>query len=178
MTSRIAKVPIKVPKGVSVSVNEQTITVKGSKAQLNAQIHPLVAVKYEDEMICVSPRNDDSVANMQAGTVRALINNMVIGVTEEFSIKLVLLGVGYRAQMQGKKLNLGLGFSEPRNYAVPAGITIETPSQTEIVIKGMDKQLVGQVAADIREYRPPEPYKGKGIRYADEKIILKEVKKK
>ena len=176
--SRVAKYPIKVPAGISVTVNQQEVSVKGGKGLLKCSVHPLVSVNFDNGEIRVSPKNADALADMQAATARAVLNNFVIGVTEGFTVKLLLLGVGYRAQVQGKKLNMALGFSHPINYDIPEGIAIETPSQTEIVVKGIDKQLVGQVASNIRAYRPPEPYKGKGVRYEGEKIILKEAKKK
>lgn len=176
--SRVAKLPIKVPAGVSITIDQQNISVKGGKGQLQYAVHPFVCVKQEADEIRVSPIDEGADANMQAATARALINNSVIGVSEGFTIKLLLVGVGYRSQVQGDKLNLSLGFSHPVLHVIPKGITIETPSQTEVVIKGIDKQTVGQVAADIRAYRPPEPYKGKGVRYENEKIVLKETKKK
>jgi large subunit ribosomal protein L6 len=154
------------------------VVVKGAKGQLQHQLPGDVALAQQDGTLQVSALSSSIAANALAGTTRALLNNMVTGVTQGFERKLNLVGVGYRAQMQGKALNLTLGFSHPVSYAVPAEITIETPSQTEIVIKGVDKQQVGQVAAEIRAYRPPEPYKGKGVRYADERIVLKEAKKK
>jgi large subunit ribosomal protein L6 len=175
--SRIEKNPVTVPSGVEVNINGQLVSVKGSKGSLEHNVHPTVEVKQEDSSIRVTMRDDNPEWAM-AGTTRALINNMVVGVSDGFEKKLELVGVGYRAQAQGKTLNLTLGFSHPVNYEVPEGITIETPSQTEIVVKGIDKQVVGQVAADIRSYRPPEPYKGKGVKYADEHIVRKEAKKK
>ena len=176
--SRVAKNPIILPKGVEATLGKNDITVKGSKGTLNAQIHPTVPVAVENGQIVVSmdKSNQDQVA--LAGTTRANIANMVTGVSTGYEKKLTLVGVGYRAQAQGQKLSLSLGFSHPVDYMAPAGITIETPSQTEILVKGCDKQAIGQVAANIRAYRPPEPYKGKGVRYADEVIIKKEAKKK
>lgn len=176
--SRVAKCPVKIPPNVTVDLGEQKISIKGGKGQLFCHLHPLVSVEHDSHEIRVSPKTLDAPADMQAATVRSLINNIVIGVTEGFAIKLLLVGVGYRAQTQGKKLNITLGFSHPVNYDIPEGITIETPSPTEVLVKGIDKRLVGQVAADIRGFRPPEPYKGKGVRYEKEKIILKETKKK
>lgn len=176
--SRVAKNPIKVPTGVTVSVASDMISIKGAKGELNHKIHSRVQVSYDNQVIKVAPLDDSMNANAQAGTTRALINNIVIGVTTGFERKLELVGVGYRAQIQGAKLNLSLGYSHPVVYQVPKGIAIETPSQTEIIIKGMSKHLVGQVAAIIRSYRAPECYKGKGIRYAGEVIKLKETKKK
>jgi len=174
--SRIAKAPITVAKGVELKVDGQHVTVKGSKGTLELDLHPTVSVKLEDGVVTVTPADDSAWA--MAGTMRALIGNMVTGCGEGFQKKLQLVGVGYRAQGKGKVLNLSLGFSHPIDYPVPEGITIETPSQTEIVVSGSDKQRVGQVAAEIRAFRPPEPYKGKGVRYADERIIRKEAKKK
>ena len=174
--SRIAKAPITVGKGVEVKIDGQSISVKGSKGNMQLDMHPSVSVKLEDGVMTVTPADDSAWA--MAGTMRALLNNMVHGVSEGFQKKLQLVGVGYRAQGIGKVLNLNLGFSHPIDYPVPEGITIETPSQTEIVVSGGDKQRVGQVAAEIRAFRPPEPYKGKGVRYADERIIRKEAKKK
>lgn len=176
--SRVAKKPIELPKGVEITVNGTQVTVKGPKGSLQQNIHSLVEMKQEGTTLTFAARNDAPGAWAHAGTARALINNLVTGVSKGFERKLELVGVGYRAQAQGKTLNLTLGFSHPVNYAVPEGITIETPSQTEIVIRGSDKQVVGQVAADIRSYRPPEPYKGKGVRYSDEVVVRKEVKKK
>lgn len=169
--------PISIPKGVDVTINGQQVNVKGSKGTMAHELHSLVAVeKQENELVFVPGKGDGAVA--QAGTARALLRNLMTGVSTGFEKKLELVGVGYRAQAQGKSLNLTLGFSHPVNYPVPEGITIETPSQTEILVKGMDKQKVGQVAAEIRAYRPPEPYKGKGVKYANEQIVRKEAKKK
>jgi large subunit ribosomal protein L6 len=174
--SRIANKPITVPAGVEVNVTAVSISVKGPKGASSYVLHKGAAVAKEGNEIKVSPRaiTDDAMA----GTTRTLVNNMVTGVTKGFEKKLELVGVGYRAQAQGKVLNLTLGFSHPVVYPVPEGITIETPSQTEIVVKGVDKQKVGQVSAEIRAYRPPEPYKGKGVKYSNEKILRKEAKKK
>lgn len=174
--SRIANKPVQIPSGVEVKVDGQNVSVKGSNGQLSLQVHPSVSVMQEDGTLSVKNSDQQSVA--MAGTMRSLINNLVEGVSKGFKRKLELVGVGYRAQAKGKTLNLSLGFSHPVDYAVPEGVTIETPSQTEIVVKGADKQKVGQVAAEIRSYRPPEPYKGKGVKYADERIIRKEAKKK
>jgi large subunit ribosomal protein L6 len=174
--SRIAKSPIEVAKGVDVKIDGQHVSVKGSKGLMELTVHPTVEVKLEEGVLSVAPANDAAWA--MAGTMRALLGNMVQGVSEGFQKKLQLVGVGYRAQGKGKTLNLSLGFSHPIDYEVPDGITIETPSQTEVVVSGADKQRVGQVAAEIRSFRPPEPYKGKGVRYADERIIRKEAKKK
>ncbi|WP_455210323.1 50S ribosomal protein L6 [Kaarinaea lacus] len=175
--SRVANNPISVPSGVEINIAGQTVTVKGGKGSLSHDIHPAVEISHEDNVLKFNPKAMDN-ANALAGTTRALLNNMVTGVSQGFEKKLQLVGVGYRAQAQGKVLNLTLGFSHPVEFQVPEGITIETPSQTEIVVKGTDKQVVGQVAANIRAYRPPEPYKGKGIKYADEQIVRKEAKKK
>ncbi|KUJ74476.1 50S ribosomal protein L6 [Thiomicrospira sp. XS5] len=176
--SRIAKSPITLPSGVEVSVKGSDVSVKGSKGALSNSFNPVVTISLEDGVVTVAPKSDSKNAWAQAGTVRSIINNMVVGVSEGFEKKLQLVGVGYRAQAQGKVLNLTLGFSHPVNHELPEGITVETPSQTEIVVKGADKQVVGQVAAEIRGYRPPEPYKGKGVKYADEYILRKEAKKK
>ncbi|HDN69209.1 MAG TPA: 50S ribosomal protein L6 [Gammaproteobacteria bacterium] len=176
--SRVAKKPVPVPAAVEVTENGQQITVKGPKGSLQHDVHALVEMKLEDGEMNFSPRDESKAANALAGTTRALVSNLVVGVTDGFEKKLELVGVGYRAQAKGKVLNLTLGFSHPVDYAVPEGVTIETPSQTEIILKGTDKQRVGQVAAEIRAFRPPEPYKGKGVRYADEVVVRKEAKKK
>lgn len=176
--SRVAKAPVEVRSGVEVVIAGQAITVKGKNGTLERVFNDAVEVVQEDNLLKAQPREGFADAWAQAGTVRALLNSMVIGVTDGFEKKLELNGVGYRAQAQGKKLNLTLGFSHPVVYEMPEGITVETPSQTEIVVKGSDKQLVGQVAANIRGYRPPEPYKGKGVRYSDEIVRRKEAKKK
>jgi large subunit ribosomal protein L6 len=174
--SRVAKAPIAVAKGVDVRIDGRHVTVKGPKGALEMDLHPTVSVSLEDGSLTVAPANDGDWA--MAGTMRALLGNMVQGVSDGFQKKLQLVGVGYRAQGKGKVLNLSLGFSHPIDFPVPEGITIETPSQTEVVVSGSDKQRVGQVAAEIRAFRPPEPYKGKGVRYADEHVIRKEAKKK
>ena len=176
--SRIAKNPVELPSGVEIKLDGSTIVVKGGKGELTHQVHADVEVSQDDNRLMFAPRADTRPGWALAGTTRALINNMVNGVSSGFERKLELVGVGYRAQVKGKVLNLTLGFSHPVNYEIPEGIVIETPSQTEIVIKGIDKQRVGQVAADIRAYRPPEPYKGKGVRYSDEHVIRKDAKKK
>ena len=176
--SRVAKNPVKLPSGVELKIDGAKVSVKGSKGNLEHEAHELVEVSLDDGVFTVKPREESQEAWALAGTTRAVVNNMVTGVSEGFERKLVLNGVGYRAQAQGKTLNLTLGFSHPVAYALPEGITIETPTQTEIVIKGIDKQLVGQVAANVRGFRPPEPYKGKGVRYADEQVRRKEAKKK
>lgn len=176
--SRVAKKPIPVPKGVEVQIGEAAVSVKGPAGQLQFVPHALVRVEKEDGQVRIGVREQNSTAWMMAGTARATIANMVTGVSKGFERKLSIVGVGYRAQAQGQKLNLTLGFSHPVVYEIPAGIKVETPSQTEITIKGADRQQVGQVAADIRRYRRPEPYKGKGIRLVGEKISLKQAKKK
>ncbi len=177
--SRIAKQTITIPSGVDINIAGQTVSVKGSKGQLQQVVSELVDVAQNDaKELVVSVRADTKESWAMAGTTRALVNNLVTGVSVGFEKKLQLIGVGYRAQAQGKVLNLTLGFSHPVNYELPEGVTAETPSQTEIVVKGIDKQKVGQVAAEIRAYRPPEPYKGKGVRYADEHVVRKEAKKK
>ncbi len=173
--SRIAKSPIKLPAGVEVKIQGREVKVKGPKGNMVLQLHATVSLEQEDKVISVKPATDSAIP--MAGTFRSLVNNMVIGVTEGFEKKLKLVGIGYRAQMQGNKLTLALGFSHPVIYAAPEGVTIEAPSQTELVIKGCDKQKVGQVAAEIRSFRPPEPYKGKGVRYFDERVKRKEAKK-
>ena len=175
--SRVAKMPVKIPAGVQITSANGTVTVKGAKTSLNFTLPASVAVDIKDGSLSVSEASVKTNA-MQSGTVRSLINNMVVGVTTGYQKKLNLVGVGYRAASQGKKVNLALGFSHPIEYPIPEGITVETPTQTEILIKGADKKMVGQVAADIRGFRPPEPYKGKGVRYSDERVELKEAKKK
>jgi large subunit ribosomal protein L6 len=176
--SRVAKNPVVVPAGVEIKLDGSLLSVKGPKGQLKLNVHPLVSVANGTDSIAVKAQDESTFADALSGTHRALVQNMVKGVTKGFEKKLTIIGVGYRAAVQGKKLNLSLGFSHPVVFNVPEGITIETPSQTEIVIKGADKQVVGQVAAEIRAYRPPEPYKGKGVRYADEHVVKKEAKKK
>lgn len=176
--SRVANSPVELPKGVEAKLSASEVSVKGSKGNLQLALHDSVAVSQNDGVLQVSAKKSSRQANALAGTFRALINNMVVGVTEGFVKKLELQGVGYRAKAQGKLVNLTVGYSHPIDYQLPDGVTAETPSQTEIVISGADKQLVGQVAAEIRKFRPPEPYKGKGIRYADERVYRKEAKKK
>jgi large subunit ribosomal protein L6 len=176
--SRIAKSPVQVPKGVDVEVNGRNVQVKGTKGQLAIDVHESVAVELADGVISFGPRNNDQRAKALAATMRTLVNNMVVGVSQGFERRLSLVGVGYRAQAQGRKLNLQLGYSHPVEYALPAGIDVETPSQTEIIVRGVDKQLVGQVSAEIRGFRAPEPYKGKGVRYTNEQVRRKEAKKK
>jgi len=173
--SRVAKNPIALPDGVDININGSELSVKGPKGNLSLVLHPAVSLNENNGSYLVTADEEKNVA--MAGTFRALVNNMVTGVSTGFQKKLKLVGVGYRAQLQGTKLNLALGFSHPINYSAPEGITIETPSQTEIIVSGCDKQKVGQVAAEIRSYRPPEPYKGKGVRYADERVVRKEAKK-
>ncbi|MFO1423973.1 MAG: 50S ribosomal protein L6 [Candidatus Competibacteraceae bacterium] len=179
-TSRVGKKPIPVPAGVSVTIEGQDVAIKGAKGVAELRVHPWVVVQREGDEIKVAPRlvTNDGKHRAMTGTMRALLNNMVIGVTQGFTRKLQLVGVGYKAQAQGRVLNLTLGFSHPIEFKIPDGITIQTPIQTDIIIQGADKQQVGEVAAQIRAYRPPEPYKGKGVRYSDETIILKEAKKK
>jgi large subunit ribosomal protein L6 len=170
--------PVTIPQGVDVSIKEDQISVKGAGGTLSVASSDLVTVQNEGGKLTFVPANESREANAMSGTLRQLVNNMVVGVTKGFEKKLSLVGVGYKAQAQGAKLNLAVGFSHPVNIDMPAGIKVETPAPTEILIKGADRQRVGQVAAEIRAIRPPEPYKGKGIRYADEKITIKETKKK
>lgn len=176
--SRVAKNPIKLPSGVEFKLEGQHLSVKGAKGALELNLHPSVEVVQEAGELRFAPRGGDLQYKAMAGTTRALVNNMVIGVSQGFERKLQLVGVGYKAQAKGQVLSLALGFSHPIDYELPAGVTAETPSQTDILIKGIDKQLVGQVAAEIRDFRRPEPYKGKGVRYADEVVRRKEAKKK
>jgi large subunit ribosomal protein L6 len=176
--SRVGKMPIVVPKGVDVTAGDETITVKGSLGTLVRAVNPLVAVKKDGDKLTFAATDDSLEADAMSGTMRALVANMVGGVTKGFEKKLNLVGVGFRAQAAGSKLNLQIGFSHPVSKDMPAGVKVECPSQTEIVIKGFDRQAVGQVAAEVRALRPPEPYKGKGIRYVDEKVTIKETKKK
>lgn len=176
--SRVAKAPINVPSGVTVTQSGQAVSVKGSKGELSMQVNDLVAVSFEDNVLTFEPKGEGQQGWAQAGTARAIVNNMVKGVSEGFEKKLQLIGVGYRAQVQGSNINLTLGFSHPVVYNLPQGVTAEAPSNTELVLKSADKQLLGQVAAEIRAYRKPEPYKGKGVRYADEYVRRKEAKKK
>jgi large subunit ribosomal protein L6 len=175
--SRVAKNPIEVPKGVEITLGE-TITVKGPLGMLMQKAPANVKVAVDNGVVTLAPVDESIQANAMSGTLRALLNNMVIGVSKGFEKKLNLVGVGYRAQAQGDNLNLSLGFSHPVVHKMPAGIKVETPTQTEVLIKGIDRQKVGQVAADVRGSRPPEPYKGKGVRYANEVVVLKETKKK
>ncbi|RZT91943.1 50S ribosomal protein L6 [Rivibacter subsaxonicus] len=176
--SRVGKMPIAVPQGVDVAITAEQITVKGSLGTLLQSMSPLVSVKNEGGSLNFAPVDETAAANAMSGTMRALVANMVNGVSKGFEKKLNLVGVGFRAQAQGQKLNLQIGFSHPVAKEMPAGIKVECPTQTEILIKGSDRQVVGQIAAEVRAIRPPEPYKGKGIRYSDEKVSLKETKKK
>jgi len=176
--SRVAKEPISLPKGVEVKIDGQSVSAKGPKGQESVTLHADVSAQIEDGVLGVRLQRTDQKSVAMSGTMRSLLNNLVIGVSEGFEKKLELRGVGYRAQAQGSNLNLTLGFSHPVVHAIPAGITVETPSQTEVIVRGTNKQVVGQVAADIRSYRPPEPYKGKGVRYAGEYVAMKEAKKK
>ena len=176
--SRIGKLPVTVPSGVEVAVGASEIAVKGPLGTLKQAVSPKVKVQREGDKVLFEAADESNQADAMSGTLRALLANMVQGVTKGFEKKLTLFGVGYRAQAQGDKLNLTLGFSHPVVHRMPKGVKAETPTQTEILVKGIDKQQVGQVAAEIRAYRPPEPYKGKGVRYADEVVILKETKKK
>jgi large subunit ribosomal protein L6 len=176
--SRVAKKPVDLPQGVTATIAAGAVTLKGAKGTVTLALRPGVTVVADKQTLAVETDAQDTTLGPVAGSTRAHLANMVIGVTKGFERKLELQGVGYRAQMQGKTLNLTLGFSHPVSYALPEGISIETPSQTEIVVKGSDRQRVGQVAAEIRAFRPPEPYKGKGVRYSGEQITLKETKKK
>ena len=176
--SRIAKAPVELPQGTEFKQEGDVVTIKGIKGALSHQLNSEVELTHEDGVIKLAPRSGSRFATAVTGTTRSLLANMVTGVTEGFERKLELVGVGYRAQAQGSKLNLSLGFSHPVVYEMPEGVSVETPSQTEIVVRGSDKQKVGQAAAEIRRFRPPEPYKGKGVRYSDERVQLKEAKKK
>ena len=176
--SRVGKMPVTVPQGVDVAIKDDQITVKGSNGALTRTLNPLVAIKIDGSTLTFTPANDSAAADAMSGTMRALVANMVGGVSKGFEKKLSLVGVGFRAQATGQKLNLQIGFSHPVVKDMPAGIKVATPTQTEIVITGADRQVVGQLAAEVRAFRPPEPYKGKGIRYADEKVTIKETKKK
>jgi large subunit ribosomal protein L6 len=176
--SRVAKSPITVPAGVEVKLAGHSLSVKGPKGELRHELHPQVKLVQEGTTLRFERQNDSMLARAVSGTTRALVDNMVTGVCQGFEKKLTIIGVGYRAAVQGKKLNLTLGYSHPVEFPIPAGISIETPSQTDIVVKGADKQAVGQVAAEIRAFRSPEPYKGKGVRYTDEHVVRKEAKKK
>ncbi len=176
--SRVGKMPVAVPQGVDVAIKDDQISVKGKGGTLSLTQNALVKVSNEGGKLTFAAADESREANAMSGTMRQLVNNMVVGVTKGFEKKLSLVGVGYKAAAQGNKLNLTVGYSHPVNIEMPAGITVATPTPTEIVVKGADRQRVGQVAAEIRAIRPPEPYKGKGIRYADEKITIKETKKK
>lgn len=176
--SRVGKMPIAVPQGVDVAITAQQIKVKGAMGTLERSTHRLVTVKQDAGKVTFAPADETAEADAMSGTMRALVANMVNGVSKGFERKLNLVGVGFRAQAQGQKLNLQVGYSHPVVKDMPAGITVQCPTQTEIVIKGADRQVVGQIAAEVRALRPPEPYKGKGIRYADERVVLKETKKK
>ena len=176
--SRIANAPVNIPAGVETNLTPSNLAVKGGKGSLQLPLHGLIGVAQDGDTLKVAAKDGSRHAKALAGTFRALINNMVVGVSKGFEKRLELQGVGYRAKAQGKTLNINVGYSHPINYKLPEGVTAETPSQTEIVVSGADKQLVGQVAAEIRGFRPPEPYKGKGIRYVDERVYRKEAKKK
>lgn len=176
--SRIAKEHIVVPQGVEVTLDGQKVTIKSKKGEMTLNLHPTVGVKYENNLLLVIQKEDTTESNMQSGTSRALLHNMVVGLDKGFEKALKLVGVGYRAAVKGKILNLVLGYSHPIDYELPEGVTAETPSQTDIILKSFDKALLGQVAAKVRAFRAPEPYKGKGVRYADEIIHIKEAKKK
>jgi large subunit ribosomal protein L6 len=176
--SRVGKLPVPLPKGVEANVAANAVSIKGPLGTLALPLTKDIRVKKEGDALEVEVANESDRADAMSGTVRAIMANMITGVTKGFEKKLTLVGVGYRAQAQGDKLNLSLGFSHPVVHQMPKGVKCETPTQTEILIKGMDRQLVGQVAAEVRAYRPPEPYKGKGVRYADERVVIKETKKK
>jgi large subunit ribosomal protein L6 len=176
--SRIGKAPIELPKGVEVTIAADNIAVKGPLGTLSQALSSDIRIKKDGSQLLVETANESAQANAMSGTMRALVNNMVTGVTKGFERKLNLVGVGYRAQAQGDKLNLSLGYSHPVVHTMPKGVKCETPTQTEIILKSNDKQAVGQVAATVRGYRPPEPYKGKGVRYANEQVVIKETKKK
>lgn len=176
--SRVAKNPVTIPTGVEIDIRGDLVTAKGPNGQLEFKTHPIVGVTHEEEHLVFFCRDNSKTADALAGTTRSILKNMVIGVSKGFEKKLTIVGVGYRAQVKGKALVLSLGFSHPVNYVIPDGIVVEMPNQTEIVVKGVDKQKVGQVAAEIRGFRPPEPYKGKGVRYADEYVLRKQAKKK
>lgn len=176
--SRIAKNPVVLPKGVDVTLDGNAVSVKGSKGSLEMTVHDSVQIERQDNLLVFAPRSAGVAANAMAGTMRVLVGNMVTGVSDGFERRLQLIGVGYRAAAKGSSLSLTLGFSHPVEYELPAGVSAETPVQTEVVLKSADKQLLGRVAAEIRALRPPEPYKGKGVRYANENVIRKEAKKK
>ena len=176
--SRIAKQPVEIPSGVEISINGRELSAKGPKGSLTMALHAKVIVTQDENVLTFSPKDGDKLTIAVTGTTRSVVNNIVNGVATGFEKKLVLVGVGYRAQLQGKKLNLSLGLSHPVIYQIPEGIEVEMPSATEITVRGCSKQQVGQVCAEIRAFRPPEPYKGKGVKYLDEKIVRKEAKKK
>lgn len=176
--SRIARMGVEIPAGVDVQLKDGLITVKGAGGELKLVPHALVKIVRNDSKLSFEPIDESREANAMSGTMRQMVNNMVVGVSKGFEKKLTLVGVGFRAQAQGNKLNLAIGFSHPVNIEMPAGVSVATPAPTEIVLKGADRQVVGQIAAEVRAVRPPEPYKGKGIRYADERVVIKETKKK
>ena len=176
--SRVGKLPVIIPQGVDVAINGATVNVNGAGGKMSMTLNSLVKMENKDGKLSFVPADESREANAMSGTMRQLVNNMVVGVSKGFEKKLSLQGVGFKAAAQGNKLNLVVGFSHPVNKEMPQGVTVATPTPTEIVIKGADRQSVGQVAAEIRAVRPPEPYKGKGIRYADEKVVIKETKKK
>ena len=176
--SRVGKSPVTVPQGVDVTMNNDQISVKGAGGTLSLTPNALVKVALNDGKLTFAPVNESREANAMSGTMRQLVNNMVVGVSKGFEKKLTLVGVGFRAQASGNKLNLQIGYSHPVNFEMPAGVTVTTPTPTEIIVKGANRQVIGQLAAEIRDARPPEPYKGKGIRYADERVVIKETKKK
>ena len=176
--SRVAKAPVELPSAVKIELKGQDLKVSGKNGNLSFTINDRVVIQQEDNVLKFSPKDNSKAANALAGTMRSLVNNMVTGVDKGFEKKLILNGVGYRAKASGKTLNMSLGFSHPVDYSLPEGVTAETPTQTEIVLKSADKQLLGQAASEVRAFRPPEPYKGKGVRYADEHVRRKEAKKK
>lgn len=176
--SRVGKAPVSIPSGVEVAIKDNRISVKGSLGALDMTLNSLVKVENNAGSLSFTPADETAAANAMSGTMRQLVNNMVNGVSKGFEKKLSLIGVGYKASVAGNKLNLAVGFSHPVDFVMPAGISVAAPTPTEIVIKGADRQRVGQIAAEVRAVRPPEPYKGKGIRYADEKVVIKETKKK
>lgn len=176
--SRVAKMPVVIPAGVKVSLDESNIVVQNSSGELKLPQNQLVKISVNNDALSFVPVNETREANAMSGTMRQLVNNMVVGLSKGFEKKLTLVGVGYRAQAQGSKLNLSVGFSHPVIFEMPEGISVATPAPTEIIVKGADRQRVGQIASEIRAVRPPEPYKGKGVRYADEKVVIKETKKK
>ena len=176
--SRVGKMPVEIPQGVDVVIGEDQISVKGSGGQLATAANNLVKVESKDGKLSFVPADDSREANAMSGTMRQMVNNMVVGVSKGFEKKLTLVGVGFRAQASGNKLNLQIGYSHPVNFEMPEGVTVTTPTPTEIIVKGANRQVIGQLAAEIRDARPPEPYKGKGIRYADERVVIKETKKK